>query len=265
MGGYETIRYEIDASADAPVAVIRLARPEKMNAMNRAMRLELGDAFARAGAEARALLITGAEAEGFKPAFCAGQDLEDVRASDLRKTLDEEYGPAFRGLIELPIPSVAAVNGAAAGAGAHLAMCADICFAARSAKFVEPFARLGLIPAGTGSYWLPRRVGMARALGMTLLGEPLAAEQAEEWGLIWRAVDDAALWEVSEATANRLAAGPTAGFRLTKEALRASPTNDLSAQLALERELQGEASDTADYAEGVQAFLEKRPPRFEGR
>ena len=261
MSGYETLLY--DLSDD--VATVTLNRPDKMNAMNAAMRKELAHAADRAAAEARALLLTGAPSPSGRQAFCAGQDLGDVRDEDLESVLLEEYAPAMRAIIESPIPTIAAVNGAAAGAGAHLAFAADIAIAARSAKFVEPFARIGLMAAGAGSYLLPRKAGMPRALGMILLGEPVDAPRAADWGLIWEAVADDQTLPRAREIAQKLAQGPTAAFRLGKEAMRASLGSELEDQLALEARLQGEAGRTRDYLEGVAAFLEKRAPRFEGR
>lgn len=260
---YETVRYSLEDG----VATVSLNRPDNANAMNKTMRLELTQAFRRAGAEARALLLKAERpADPAKKAlFCAGQDLSDIRADDLELTLIEEYAPMLRALVEAPIPSIAALHGPAAGAGLHLALSADIVFAARSATLTAPFAKIGLIPGGAGSYWLPRLAGPQRAAAMTLLGDPVSAEQAEAWGLIWKAVEDAALEETALAAARKLAAGPTLAFRLTREALRASLTQDFEAQLALEARLQGEAGRSRDYMEGVAAFLEKRRPVFEGR
>lgn len=260
-GDYETILYQLEDG----VARITLNRPERMNAMNRAMRLELAAAFRRAGGEARAMLIDAAQPAGDKRAFCAGQDLEDVRGDALDRTILEEYGPMLQGLVEAPIPSVAAVAGAAAGAGLHLALAADIVIAARSARFVAPFARLGLMAAGGGSWLVPRAIGDARARGFLLLGEPVDGETAADWGMAWRAVADDALAGEAESTARKLAAGPTQAFRLTKEALRASGTATLAEHLPTEARLQAEAGRTEDYQEGVEAFLGKRRPVFRGR
>ncbi|MEM9725758.1 MAG: enoyl-CoA hydratase-related protein [Pseudomonadota bacterium] len=260
---YETIRYRV---AD-DVATISLNRPEKLHAMNKAMRLELAAAFTRAGEEARAILLTAEppSAPGQKAGFCSGQDLETVREEELEDVVAREYNPMLRALVEAPIPSVAAVNGPAAGAGLHLALSVDITFAARSASFTAPFSRIGLMPAAGGSYWLPRLAGPQRAAGMAYLGEPISAEQAAEWGLIWKMVDDDALLETAEAAARKIARGPTAAFRFTKEAFRASLHSDFPTQLALETRLQGAAGRTEDYSEGVSAFLEKRRPVFRGR
>ena len=180
---YQTIRYRL---AD-DIATVSLNRPEKMHAMNRAMRLELASAFTRAGAEARAILLTSEppSAPDQKPGFCSGQDLETIREEELENILEEEYLPMLRALVNAPIPAVAAIIGPAAGAGLHLAMSADLIFAARSASFTAPFSKIGLMPAAAGSYWLPRLVGPQRAAGMAYLGEPVSAAQAEAWGLIW--------------------------------------------------------------------------------
>lgn len=256
---FETIRYDLSGG----VATITLARPETRNSLNAAMRRELLAAVRRAGGEARALLLTG-EGRG----FCSGQDLGDAASFEdlnLAETLREEYEPLIAALVDCPVPTIAAVNGAAAGAGANLALAADIVIAARSASFIEAFARIGLIPDAGGTFWLPRLVGRARAMGMCLTTDPVPAETAAEWGLIWEVVEDAALAEHAEALAARLAEGPTEAFRLMKRALNASAANDLSAQLSLEAELQAEAGASRDFREGVLAFLEKRAPRFEGR
>jgi 2-(1,2-epoxy-1,2-dihydrophenyl)acetyl-CoA isomerase len=256
---YDTIAY---ALADE-VATIRLNRPDKMNALNAAMRRELVDALSRAPGEARAVVLTG---NG--PGFCAGQDLGDVRRLgelNLEQVLREEYEPLLRLIYDCPVPTVCAVNGVAAGAGANLALAADIVVAARSARFIEAFARIGLIPDAGGTYWLPRLVGQARARAMCLLAEPIPADTAAEWGLIWEAIEDDALEGRALELARRLASGPGVAYRLTKRALMASPANDLDAQLSLEAELQAEAGQSRDFMEGVMAFLEKRAARFEGR
>jgi 2-(1,2-epoxy-1,2-dihydrophenyl)acetyl-CoA isomerase len=250
------------------VATITLSRPDKLNAFNEAMHRELAQALDRVEADAaiRAVLLTGAGR-----GFCAGQDLGDRMVGegdappDLGATLDRLYNPLIRRICRLERPVVCAVNGVAAGAGANLALHCDIVLAARSAQFIEPFCRLGLVPDAGGTYVLPRLVGAARARGLALLGEPLPAERAEAWGLIWRVVDDDRLLDEATALTRRLAIQATKGLGLIKQALFASATNSLDAQLDLERDLQREAGRTEDYREGVAAFMAKRPPRFRGR
>ena len=253
-------------SVDAGVQTITLNRPEKLNALNPEMHERLAAAFERARRESeiRAVLLTGAGR-----GFCTGQDLaeRDVRPGappiDLSLSLGRHYNPLVRRMRELPKPIVCAVNGVAAGAGANLALACDIVIAARSASFVQAFSRLGLVPDAGGSYFLPRLVGTARAMGLALLAEKLSAEQAAQWGLIWKAVDDASLPAEARAVAEQLAQGPTKGYGLLKKALYAE--NGLDAQLDLERDLQREAGLTNDYREGVTAFKEKRAPRFTGK
>ena len=253
-------------SVEAGVETITLNRPEKLNALNPEMHERLRAAFARAADEPsiRAVLLTGAGR-----GFCTGQDLaeRDVRAGappiDLAISLGSHYNPLVRRMRALPKPIVCAVNGVAAGAGANLALACDIVLAARSASFVQAFSRLGLVPDAGGSYFLPRLVGTARAMGLALLAEKLSAEQAAQWGLIWQVVDDAHLASEARALAERLANGPTKGYGLLKKALYAGHT--LDAQLDLERDLQREAGLSEDYREGVSAFKEKREPRFKGR
>ena len=249
------------------VAVITLNRPDKLNAFNEEMHLALRAALERAEADesVRALLLTGAGR-----GFCTGQDLGDRNVSgdaelDLGHTLETFYNPLIRKLRALPLPVICAVNGVAAGAGANIALACDIVLAARSAKFVQAFCRLGLVPDSGGTYNLPRLVGEARAKGLALLGEPLTAEQAEAWGLIWRAVDDDSLVDEARKLARHLATQPTKGLGFIKQAIQASPDNDLDAQLDLERDLQRQAGRSADYREGVAAFMEKRAPVFQGR
>jgi 2-(1,2-epoxy-1,2-dihydrophenyl)acetyl-CoA isomerase len=249
-------------------ATITLNRPDKLNAFNEAMHRELARAFDRIEADEaiRAVLLTGAGR-----GFCAGQDLGDRvmgegdAPPDLGDTLDRLYNPLIRRICRLERPVICAVNGVAAGAGANLAFNCDIVLAARSAKFIEPFCKLGIVPDAGGTYVLPRLVGAARARGLALLGESLAAEQAEAWGLIWRMVDDDRLMAEASALARHLATQPTRGLGLIKRALLASATNSLDAQLDLERDLQRDAGRTADYREGVAAFMAKRPPTFKGR
>ncbi|MGH7071846.1 MAG: 2-(1,2-epoxy-1,2-dihydrophenyl)acetyl-CoA isomerase PaaG [Acetobacteraceae bacterium] len=244
-----------------------LNRPEKLNAFN----VEMHELLARALDEAtldldcRALLVTG-EGRG----FCAGQDLNErigaeSAMGDLGRTVDRFYNPLIRKLRGLPKPVICAVNGVAAGAGANIALACDIVLAARSANFVQSFANIGLIPDSGGTFFLPRLVGDARARALVLTAEPLPAETAAAWGLIWKVVDDDQLQAEAEALTAHLAKQPTQGLALSKRALAASAANTLDAQLDLERDLQREAGRTPDYAEGVAAFLEKRQPNFTGR
>jgi 2-(1,2-epoxy-1,2-dihydrophenyl)acetyl-CoA isomerase len=256
---YETLLYAVAGD----VATVTLNRPDRMNCLNAAMRSELLDALTRAPRDARAVILTGAGR-----GFCAGQDLGDAgNAADLNleRVLREEYEPLLKLVYDCPVPMICAVNGAAAGAGANLALAADVVIAAHSAVFLEAFTRIGLIPDAGGTFWLPRLAGMARAMGMCLFADPIPAQQAAEWGLIWQAVNDDQLAAHAAELAGRLAKGPTEAYRLTKQALRQSMANDLETQLALEAKLQGEAGRTRDFMEGVTAFLEKRPADFEGR
>ena len=257
--GYETI----DFMAEEALAVICLNRPEKLNSINATMRQELLDAFERLAGEARALMITGRGR-----AFCAGQDLGDVDPSsgvDLQKVLRQEYDPILQALNDLPFPVVCAVNGPAAGAGANLALSCDIVMASQTAVFLEAFAGIGLVPDAGGTYWLPRLVGMQRAMGMCLLAEQIDAETAERWGLVWRVLEDAELQREAFEVALRLSEGPTLALGLTKAALRESYRNNFAEQLELEATYQAKAAKSRDFVEGVSAFLEKRTPEFEGR
>jgi len=253
---------------ESGVLTVTLNRPEKLNAFTEPMHLALRAAIRRAHDEpaVRAVLLTGAGR-----AFSAGQDLGDRdprRMSgppDLGHTLETFYNPTLRLIRTLPKPVVAAVNGVAAGAGASLALTCDIVLAARSARFVQSFARIGLTPDAGSSWILPRLLGEARAKALALTAEPVSAETAESWGLIWRAVDDDRLAEEARELALRLAAGPTRGLGLTKLSIQAAATNSYDAQLDHERDAQRIAGRTADYAEGVVAFLEKRQPEFRGQ
>jgi 2-(1,2-epoxy-1,2-dihydrophenyl)acetyl-CoA isomerase len=231
------------------------------------MHAEVRDALDRLGADgARVLVLTGAGR-----GFCAGQDLADRAvapggaAVDLGASIEENYAPLVMRLRALPMPVVAAVNGVAAGAGANLALGCDLVIAARSASFIQSFAKLGLVPDCGGTWILPRLAGNARALGLALLGDKLSAEQAAAWGLIWQCVDDADLPAVVQSLAERLAVAPTRGLAATKSAIYGAWEHDLAAQLRVERDHQRALGYSEDYAEGVAAFSEKRMPRFTGR
>ena len=244
--------------------LITLNRPERLNALTVEMAEALGAALdaAEADPNCRALLITGAGR-----AFCAGQDLTaivGIAPAEIGHLLDH-YNPLIRKLRAFPLPVVCAVNGVAAGAGANLALACDIVLAGEGASFVQAFARIGLIPDCGGTWFLPRLVGMARARALAMLAEPLPARTAAEWGMIWRVVADDRLIAEGHALAARLAGGATLGLALTKRALDMAEANDLDDQLQLERDLQEEAGTSPDHAEGVRAFLEKRPSVFTGR
>jgi 2-(1,2-epoxy-1,2-dihydrophenyl)acetyl-CoA isomerase len=247
--------------------VLTLNRPDRLNSLNEAMHLALRAAIEEAenDLDTRTLLLTGAGR-----AFCTGQDLSDRLAKPgenvvLGGTLEAHYNPLVRKLRSLPFPVVVAVNGVAAGAGANIALAGDITLAAKSASFIQSFAKVGLIPDSGGTWHLPRRVGDARARGLALLAEPLPAEKAEQWGLIWKAVEDAALMAEATALCDHFAKAPTFGLSLIKRALNASADNTLDQQLDLERDFQRDASLAPDYQEGVRAFMEKRKASFTGK
>lgn len=244
--------------------VFTLNRPQRLNAFNDAMHQSLAAAIADAerDQECRALLLTGAGR-----AFSSGQDLnERIGASGEvivpGEALEKYYNPLVRRLRSLPFPVVAAVNGIAAGAACNIALACDIVLAARSAAFLQAFARLGLVPDAGGTWLLPRLIGQARARGLALLAEPLPAEKAEAWGLIWKAVDDAALMGEAHKLCEHFATAPTFGLGLIKRALDTAEDNDFATQLDFERQLQRKAGSHPNYAEGVRAFLEKRKPAF---
>lgn len=256
---YETITY---AETDA-VGVITLNRAEVMNALSSQMRAELLHAVKAAPKSARVLVLTGAGR-----AFCSGQDLGDaakLASVDLERTLRDEYEPLLRAIYDCPVPTISAVNGTAAGAGANLALAADVVIATQSASFIQAFTRIGLIPDAGGTYWLPRQIGAARAMGAALFADKISATQAAEWGMIYEAIPDADFASHWQARADQLAQGPTLAYRAVKQAIRASFGNDLDEQLALEAKLQGTCGQTRDFKEGVIAFLEKRTAQFEGR
>jgi len=255
-------------SLDGGILSVTLNRPDKLNAFNPEMHQLLKAAFERAREEpaVRAVLLTGAGR-----AFCAGQDLSERNVApgaapiDLAVTIGSYYNPLVRRMRELPKPIVCAVNGVAAGAGANIALACDLVLAARSASFLQAFSRIGLLPDSGGTYFLPRLAGTARAMGLALLADKLSAEDAERWGLIWKALDDAQLMQEAVSVASTLAEGPTKAYGLIKKALYASSGNSLDAQLDLERDLQREAGYSEDYREGVSAFMQKRKPVFKGK
>jgi len=260
---YDTILFSLDGG----IARLTLNRPDKLNSFNTHMHSEVQQALARLpGSDARVLVLSGAGR-----GFCAGQDLGDravapgTQGIDLGDSIEKYYKPLVLALHALPMPVIAAVNGVAAGAGANIALACDLVIAARSAVFVQAFCKLGLLPDSGGTWILPRLVGNARALGLTLLGNKLMAEQAAAWGMIWQCVDDADLGSAVDTIAQQFAGAPTRGLAWTKAAIRGSWQHSLTEQLDVERDAQRELGRSADYAEGVAAFVAKRTPRFTGR
>jgi 2-(1,2-epoxy-1,2-dihydrophenyl)acetyl-CoA isomerase len=260
---YETILFSIKDS----IARITLNRPDRLNSFTNHMHAELRDAISRCVPEgARVLVISGAG-----KGFCAGQDLNDravapgQAAVDLGESVEKNYAPLVKSLRELPMPVVAAVNGVAAGAGCNFALACDLVIATESASFLQPFCKLGLIPDTGGSYFLPRLVGIQRAMGLALLGDKISAKCAADIGLIWECVADAEFALRVDAIAAQFASGPTLGYARTKHALYSSANHNLAEQLALEGALMRECGFSEDYREGVAAFKEKRAPKFQGR
>ena len=257
---YETILF--DRTGD--IARITLNRPERLNSFTSAMHTELRAAIDNLGG-ARVVILTGAGS-----GFCAGQDLNDRtvasgETADLGDTVERDWNPLIRTLAALPQPVIARVNGVAAGAGANIALACDLVVAAKSAKFIQSFSALGLIPDSGGSWHLPRLVGQARALGLALTGEPLPAEQAAQWGMIWKCVDDDALDDEVGSLAAKLASLPPLGLAAIKQLMRSSWSRTLDQELDLQRDEMRRLGFTEDYREGVAAFLAKRAPKFGGR
>ena len=261
---YESILF----SNEQGIARLTLNRPDRLNSFTDAMHAEVRDALAkvRADTAVRVLLLSGAGR-----GFCAGQDLADRAVApgaepvDIGASIERNYKPLVLALRALPMPVVCAVNGVAAGAGANIALACDIVVAAKSASFIQAFARIGLLPDAGGTYFLPRLVGSARAMGLALMGEKLSAEQAVAWGLIWKCVDDAELTVTVDAMLAHFASAPTRGLAATKRALQLAAANTLEAQLDIERDLQRDLGRSDDYREGVAAFSAKRTPKFSGK
>ena len=257
---YSTILF----SNEGGIARLTLNRPDRLNSFTVEMHEEVADALGKLEG-ARVLVLTGAGR-----GFCAGQDLNDRAVApgesvDLGESVEKRYNPLIRTLTALPFPVIARVNGVAAGAGANIALACDIVIAGKSAKFIQSFANIGLIPDSGGTWVLPRLVGQARALGLALTAEPLPAERAAEWGLIWKAVEDEALDAEVDALAARFASAPTRGLARIKKMIRESWEHSLGEELVLQRDAMRELGYSDDYREGVAAFMEKRAPRFTGR
>jgi 2-(1,2-epoxy-1,2-dihydrophenyl)acetyl-CoA isomerase len=261
---YDNILFNIDNG----IARLTLNRPDRLNSFTDAMHADIRDALARVTADAtvRVMLLTGAGR-----GFCAGQDLGEREIEpggqpvDIGAAIERNYKPLVLSLRALPLPVVCAVNGVAAGAGANVALACDVVVAAKSASFIQAFCKIGLIPDAGGTFFLPRLVGTARAMGLAMLGDKLSAEQAAAWGLIWKCVDDGELSATVEALLQHFAAAPTRALAGTKRALQAAAGNTLEAQLDVERDLQRELGKSVDFREGVTAFTAKRPPRFTGK
>ncbi|MEP1230517.1 MAG: 2-(1,2-epoxy-1,2-dihydrophenyl)acetyl-CoA isomerase PaaG [Litorimonas sp.] len=263
MTDYATLKLSIEDGA----AILTLNRPDRLNSFTAHMHEEMQNALTHieTNTSIRALIITGAGR-----GFCAGQDLGDRavapggEAVDLGYSCETYWNPMVRRIADMPIPVICAVNGVAAGAGANVALACDIVVAAKSAKFIQSFANIGLIPDSGGTWVLPRLIGQARAMAITLTGEPVLAEKAESWGMIYKAVDDEVLMDTALKLAKKLAAGPTLGLAETKMRIRQSAQNTLAEELDLERDAMRKLGYSADYAEGVAAFMEKRKPVFTG-
>ena len=262
MADYETILFE----RDGPIARITLNRPDRLNSFNAAMHSEVAEVLREGLEDSRVIVLTGSGR-----GFCAGQDLNDRAVSadghpvDLGMTVETSWNPLVRNLTGTTLPVIARVNGVAAGAGANIALACDIVVAARSARFIQSFSAIGLIPDSGGTWVLPRLVGQARALGLALTGEPLSAEKAEEWGMIWKCVDDDALDGEVDAIAHKLASLPPLGLAAIKKMIRETWAHTLDQELHHQRDMMRRLGFTEDYREGVAAFLERRQPNFVGR
>ena len=250
------------------VGYLTLNRPKQLNSFNETMHKEVASVLKTWSKDStiRAVVLS-AEGRG----FCAGQDLGDravapnADAPDLGLSIETYYNPLIKLITDMPKPVICAVNGVAAGAGANIALACDLVLAAKSASFIQAFCRLGLVPDSGGTWFLPRVIGRARAMGLAILGDKLSAEQAMAWGMIWQVVEDDALRSEASKLAEHLASQPTYGLSLIKKAINVSADNSLEDQLILERDLQRLAGRSADYKEGVQAFMQKRTPIYQGR
>ena len=253
----------LDIYMENNIGCITLNRPEVMNALNRQMRAEITASVNELSKEARVVVITG-----HGSAFCSGQDLGDRATAsnlDMEHTLRDEYEPMLKSIIDCPVPTITALNGAAAGAGANLALAADVVIGAHSAYLMQAFTRIGLMPDAGGTFIMPRTIGMAKSMGAAFFAEKISSEQADRWGLIWESVPDEEFEETWKARAAHLAQGPTVAYQNIKKAFRVSLDNSLEAQLSLEAKLQKSCGSTRDFSEGVTAFMQKRPAKFEGR
>ena len=256
---YQTLELTIEKN----LAIIKFTRPEVLNSLNSLMRAELKDSLKHAETISRCIVLTGVD-----DIFCSGQDLGDganISKVDLERTLREEYMPLLRAIYDCKVPIISAVNGIAAGAGANLALCTDIVIATESAFFVQPFSKIGLIPDGGSSYFVPKNVGLARALGIAFFAEKVSALRAQEIGMIWECVSDRDFEEHWRNRAKFLTKGPTQSFTRVRKVFRESFNNQFEEQIKLEAKFQGELGGTHDFKEGVLAFLQKRDPNFEGR